>query len=138
VERETTLSDEVNALKSKGVIKRIFKAIKYSSQGFRAAWHHEAAFRTEVVIAVIALILALITPLTSVQRLILIACWVFVIVVELINSAIEAVVDLASPNMHELAGRAKDIASAAVMLSLLLTLAVWSWIVLPVWWHLLT
>jgi diacylglycerol kinase (ATP) len=137
VERETTLSDEVVALKSKGVIKRIFKAVTYSSQGFQAAWRHEAAFRTELVIAVIALILALITPLTVVQRLILMACWVFVIVVELINSAIEAVVDLVSPDMHELAGRAKDIASAAVMLSLLLTLAVWSWIAFPVWWNLL-
>jgi diacylglycerol kinase (ATP) len=71
------------------------------------------------------------------QRIVLLGCWVFVIVVELLNSAIEAIVDLASPAMHELAGRAKDIASAAVMTSLLFTLVVWGCIAVPVWWGLL-
>jgi diacylglycerol kinase (ATP) len=137
VNRPAPLSDEVNALKSKGVLKRIVKAVTYSSQGFKAAWRHEAAFRTEVVLAFVALVLAIMTPFSGFERLVLIASWGFVLVVELINSAIEAVVDLASPQMHELAGRAKDIASAAVMLSILMTLAVWAWIALPVWWGLL-
>jgi diacylglycerol kinase (ATP) len=132
-----SLSDEVDALKSKGVFKRVFTAMRYSSQGFKAAWVHEAAFRTEAVLALIAVILAFITPFTAMQRIVLLGCWVFVIVVELLNSAIEAIVDLASPAMHELAGRAKDIASAAVMTSLLFTLVVWGCIAVPVWWGLL-
>ncbi len=131
------LSKEVGALKSKGVVKRIFKAMRYSVQGFKAAWMHEAAFRTEAVLALIAVVLAFATPFTAMQRIVLLGCWVFVIIVELLNSAIEAIVDLASPALHPLAGRAKDVASAAVMTSLLFTLAVWGWIAAPVWWGLL-
>jgi diacylglycerol kinase (ATP) len=130
------LSDEVNALKSKGVIKRIAKAMTYSSQGFKAAWVHEAAFRTELILAIVAVILAFISPFSALQRLVLLGCWVLVIVVELLNSAIEAIVDLASPQLHPLAGRAKDLASAAVMSSLLFALAVWGWVAIPVWWGL--
>jgi diacylglycerol kinase (ATP) len=131
------LSSEVSALKSKGVLKRVFKATTYSIQGFKAAWLHEAAFRSEAVLALLALLLAFATPFTAMQRLILLGCWVLVIIVELLNSAIEAIVDLASPAIHPLAGRAKDIASAAVMTSLLFTLTVWGLIAVPVWWNLL-
>lgn len=127
------LSDEVNALKSKGVIKRVFKAMGYSMQGFKAAWTHEAAFRTELILTIIAVVVAWLTPVSGAQRLVLIACWVFVLIVELLNSAIEAIVDLASPEIHPLAARAKDIASAAVMLSLCFTLIVWIYIAIPVW-----
>lgn len=127
------LSQAVQALKSKGVFRRVINAVQYSSQGFKAAWQHEAAFRTEAVLSLLALILAFISPFTAMQRFILLACWVLVIIVELLNSAIEAVVDLASPDLHPLAARAKDIASAAVMSSLLFTIAVWVWIALPVW-----
>jgi diacylglycerol kinase (ATP) len=131
-----SLSDEVTALKSKGVFKRVFNAMRYSSQGFKAAWQHEAAFRTEAVLAASAVVLAFATPFSAQQRLALLGCWVLVIIVELLNSAIEAIADLASPGMNELAGRAKDIASAAVMTSLVFTLAVWGWIAVPVWWGL--
>jgi diacylglycerol kinase (ATP) len=133
----TDLSQDVQALKSKGILKRIFKAALYSSQGFKAAWQHEAAFRSEAILAIIATVLAFITPLTAIQRFALLGCWVLVIIVELLNSAIEAIVDLASPALHPLAGRAKDIASAAVMMSLLFTIAVWGWIAVPVWLRLL-
>ncbi len=129
----TDLSHDVKALKSKGVVKRLFKAMTYSSQGFKAAWIHEAAFRTEVVLTLIAMMLAFLTPFTAMQRFALLGCWVLVIIVELLNSAIEVIVDLASPDLHPLAGRAKDIASAAVMMSLLFTIAVWGWIAVPVW-----
>jgi diacylglycerol kinase (ATP) len=132
-----SVSHEVSALKSKGVFKRILNAMHYSKQGFKAAWIHEAAFRTEAVLALMAMVLAFVSPFTGTQRIILLGCWVLVIIVELLNSAIESVVDLVSPGMNELAGRAKDIASAAVMSSLLLTLAVWVWIAVPVWWTLL-
>jgi diacylglycerol kinase (ATP) len=130
------LAEEGHALKSTGMFKRIFKAIGYSSQGMKAAWIHEAAFRTEVGLAMLAVVLAFITPLAGSQRFLLLACWVLVILVELLNSAIETAVDLISPGVHELAGRAKDIASAAVMVSVLFTLIVWGWIAVPVWWSL--
>jgi diacylglycerol kinase (ATP) len=134
----SALSKEVSALKSKGVLKRVFKAMTYSIQGFKAAWVHEAAFRTEAVLALLAVILAFASPFTGMQRFILLGCWVLVVIVELLNSAIEAIVDLASPALHPLAGRAKDLASAAVMTSLLFTFAVWGWIAVPVWWALQT
>ncbi len=130
----TELSEQVSALKSKGVFKRVSKAVVYSSQGLKAAWLHEAAFRSEVVLALIAVLLAFLSPFTAMQRFILLACWVLVILVELLNSAIETVVDLVSPDLHPLAGRAKDIASAAVMVSLVFTVAVWAWIAVPIWW----
>ncbi len=129
----TDLSHDVQALKSKGVVKRLFKAMTYSSQGFKAAWIHEAAFRTEVVLTLIAMMLAFLTPFTAMQRFALLGCWVLVIIVELLNSAIEVIVNLASPDLPPLAGRAKDTASAAVMTSLLFTIAVWGWIAVPVW-----
>lgn len=127
------LSDEVNALKSKGMLKRVAKATVYSIQGFKAAWRYEAAFRTELLLAIFFAVLALLTPLTFSERFVLIGCWVFVLIVELLNSAIETVVDLASPELHPLAGRAKDLASAAVMASLVFTLAVWGCIAVPAW-----
>ena len=135
--QSTKLSDEVVLLKSQGIFKRIGKAMTYSIQGFKAAWIHEAAFRTELFLVAIAIILVSITPFTSIQRFVLLACWILVILVELLNSAIEVVVDLASPEIHELAGRAKDIASAAVMLSVLFALTVWAYIAIPVWYLLL-
>ncbi len=130
----SSLSKEVSALKSQGVFKRISKAMAYSVQGFNAAWRHEAAFRTELIVSLIAAGLAFVFPFTTMQRLALIGSWVFVIVVELLNSSIEAIVDLASPDIHPLAGRAKDLASAAVMCSVLFALAVWGGIAVPLWW----
>ncbi len=132
------LTADVQALKSKGAFKRLYKATVYASQGVRAAWHYEAAFRTELVLALTALALVCVTPFSTMQRIALMACWVLVIVVELLNSAIEAVVDLASPNLHTLAGRAKDMGSAAVLISIALTMAVWATIAVPVWWGMLT
>jgi diacylglycerol kinase (ATP) len=132
------LSKEVNALKSKGVFTRIVKAVTYSIQGIKAAWIHEAAFRTELVLTLIAVILAFTTPFTGFERFVLLVCWCGVLIVELLNSAIEAIVDLASPDLHPLAGRAKDLASAAVMVSVLFTLGVWFWIAVPVWLQVLS
>jgi diacylglycerol kinase (ATP) len=112
----------------------MFKAYKYGWQGLQAAWQHEAAFRTELIVSLLAVVAALLTPFTGGQRLLLLGCWVFVLIIELLNSAVEAVVDLASPNMHPLAGRAKDLASAAVLLAVLFTAVVWGLVAVPVWW----
>jgi diacylglycerol kinase (ATP) len=121
-------------LKNKGMFKRLSKAGKYSLQGLHAAWQHEAAFRTEIMVIILAVILLLITPsFTTIQNIVLLGVWVLPLILELINSAIEAVVDLASPTIHPLAGRAKDMASAAVFISVLFAIAVWGLIAVPVW-----
>ena len=129
------LSDEVQALKSKGVFKRLVKAVRYSYQGFSAAWQHEAAFRTEAVIFFAMCALVWFLPITHAQRGLLIGVGVVTLIVELLNSAIEAVVDLASPDMHALAGRAKDLGSAAVMLCLISTTIVWAYVLFDTFWH---
>ena len=105
--------------------KRIFLAAGYSFAGFRAAFRHEAAFRQELFLAAILIPLAIVLRVESGQRVLMIVVVLLVLIVELLNSAIEAVVDRIGSEQHELSGRAKDIGSAAVFLSLLLTAYVW-------------
>jgi|SRR5476649_1186914 len=112
---------------------RLYKATGYSIKGFRAAWQHEAAFRQEVVVAVIAIILAYYLETDAVSRILLIGSVWLVVLVEIINSAIEAVVDRIGPEQHTLAGRAKDLGSAAVTLAILLSVFIW---VTLLWKHL--
>lgn len=96
-----------------------------SLRGLKLAAIHEAAFRQELVLALSLSVLALSLNLSPGLQLALLVGHVLVLVVELLNSAIEAVVDLASPEFHELAGRAKDMASAAVLLALGLSGMTW-------------
>ena len=107
---------------------RILDAYKYSLKGLRAAWRHEEAFRQESMLALIMLPVAIWLGTNASQRSILIITVVLVVIVELINSAIEAVVDRISTSHHPLSGQAKDIGSAAVMLSLLLCASCWTMI----------
>ena len=107
---------------------RILYASKYSLKGLRAAWRHEEAFRQESMLALIMLPGALWLGTNASQRSVLIATVIIVVIVELINSAIEAVVDRISTDHHPLSGQAKDIGSAAVMLSLLLCISCWGMI----------
>jgi len=116
----------ISEFKSKSGIKRVFSAFFYSIDGFRAAWHYEHAFRQELMIAIPGVILALLLPVSRLEKLALIASLVLVLVVELLNSAIEAVVDRVSLDRHSLSKNAKDLGSAAVMLSFALALATWS------------
>lgn len=104
---------------------RIFKATGYSAKGLCSAWRHEAAFRQELMLMIV------LTPLAfwlgdgiTQQLLLLVVSWL-VVIVEVLNSAIEAVVDRIGSEHHELSGRAKDLGSAAVMLSLALTSVTW-------------
>ncbi|MDL4915498.1 MAG: diacylglycerol kinase [Enterobacterales bacterium endosymbiont of Blomia tropicalis] len=112
---------------------RIVKAAGYSWQGLRAAWRHEAAFRQEAIAALIAIVVACWLDIDTITRVLMIGAVVFVIIVEILNSAIESVVDRIGPEHHPLAGRAKDMGSAAVLLSIIL--AVFVWIAL-LWSHL--
>ncbi|NMU33930.1 diacylglycerol kinase, partial [Vibrio parahaemolyticus] len=99
-------------------LKRIVKATGYSIQGLKAAFKHEAAIRQELALLSIAVILAWLVDVGMVERILMIGVVVLVLIVELVNSAIEAVVDRIGIERHELSGRAKDIGSAAVMVAL--------------------
>lgn len=105
---------------------RVIKAAGYSLKGLKAAWVNEAAFRQESVAAVIAIIIAFCLDISYVDRILLISSVVLVAIVELLNSAIEAVVDRIGSEYHELSGRAKDIGSAAVFVSIGLALFIWA------------
>lgn len=106
-------------------ISRIIKATGYSCQGLKAAWQNEAAFRQELILFIVATALACWLDISTLERTLLIASVVLVVLIELINSAIEAVVDRIGSEHHELSGRAKDIGSAAVFVSLLLAGFIW-------------
>lgn len=117
--------------KNKG-LKRIICAAGYSARGFGATWKHEAAFRQEILICIILLPILVVVDVSAVERLFLFSSLMLVLIVELLNSALEAVVDLVSPEWHILAGRAKDMASAAVLTSLILAATCWGAIIIPV------
>ena len=106
-------------------IKRIIWATKYSWLGIKAAWKHEAAFREELLLMAIMVPTAFWLGQTAVERILLIAVCFIVVIVELLNSAIEAVVDRIGSEMHELSGRAKDLGSAAVFFALCLAGLCW-------------
>ncbi|MEY4369136.1 MAG: hypothetical protein RL564_1086 [Pseudomonadota bacterium] len=121
----------ISEFKSKSGIKRVFSAFFYSIDGFRAAWRYEHAFRQELMIAIPGVMLALLLPVSRLEKLALIASLVLVLVVELLNSAIEAVVDRVSLDRHSLSKTAKDLGSAAVMLSFALALVTWCVVLYP-------
>ncbi len=110
---------------------RIVKAAGYSWKGIRAAWQNEAAFRQEAVAAVVAVIVACWLDVDAVTRVLLIGSVVLVIIVEILNSALEAVVDRIGSELHPLSGRAKDMGSAAVLLTILLAVLVWAMLLIP-------
>ena len=118
--------------KSKSGLVRIWRAFFYSMAGFAAALKHEHAFRQEVFLALVLLPFAIFLPLTLAERALLIATLLQVLVVELVKSAIEAVVDRVSLDSNDLSRRAKDLASAAVFLSCVIVLVVWGCIAGPV------
>jgi diacylglycerol kinase (ATP) len=108
-----------SAFKSRGGVARVFNALRYSLAGFRAALRHEAAFRQELALGVPLLVLATFLAPGRWQLLVMVASVLLVWIVELLNSAIEALADEQSLEHRPLLGRAKDLGSAAVMVSLL-------------------
>ncbi|NLK85652.1 MAG: diacylglycerol kinase [Aeromonadales bacterium] len=104
---------------------RIFNAYKYSMKGFKAGLENEAAIRQEFVIAIILTVASFFVFKNIEQLILLIAMPWITVVAELLNSAVEAVVDRVSTEYHELSGRAKDLGSAAVFVMLILTLLTW-------------
>jgi len=110
---------------------RLWNALGYSRDGLAAAWKNEAAFREEILLAAIAIPLAIFLGNSGVDRALLVGSILLILIVEILNSAVEAVVDKASPERHELAKRAKDMGSAAVLLSLINAAAVWACVLWP-------
>jgi diacylglycerol kinase (ATP) len=106
-----------------------WQATGIALQGLRAAWQHEDAFRQEVLVAAIAIPVAMLLPASSLGKAMMIASILLVLIVELLNSALETAVDHTSLEQHPLAKRAKDIASAAVFLSILNALVVWGLVI---------
>lgn len=104
---------------------RLIAATGYSWSGFQQAWQHEAAFREELLLLIVLVPAAFWLGQTAVETAILLMSCLVVLITELLNSAVEAVVDLASPDIHPLAARAKDIGSAAVFVALIQVLVVW-------------
>jgi len=112
-------------LKGKRGLRRVLNATRYSLEGLLAAWRNEDAFRQEVLACIFLAPVALSLPLALVEKVALIAVLVLVLIVELLNSAIEAAIDRDSMEINPLGKRAKDLGSAAVMLCLLLAGSTW-------------
>jgi diacylglycerol kinase (ATP) len=129
---EHDLDQQENALSLKGKtgVNRVFNAATYSIAGLRAAWAGEAAFRQIILLNIILLPLAFAVDVTRSERAILIFIPFLALIVELFNSAIEAVVDRISLDIHPLSKQAKDMGSAAQLLCLLLVAVTWSVILL--------
>jgi len=120
------MNEAESPFKGKTGLTRVWNAFRYSLAGLGAAYRHEDAFRQEVWLAAILIPIAILTPTDGTGKALLIGSVLLVLVVELLNSAIEAVVDRVSLEHHRLAARAKDIGSAAVLLALINVPVIWS------------
>jgi diacylglycerol kinase (ATP) len=123
--------DGESPFKGKTGVQRVINATRYSLEGLAAAARHEDAFRQELILAAILVPLGLWLGADGVERALLVGSVLMVLVVELLNSAVEATVDRVSLEDHQLAKRAKDIGSAAVMMSLVTVGVVWLLVLLP-------
>jgi diacylglycerol kinase (ATP) len=124
--------DAESPYKSVGGLSRIANAIRYSIRGLGLAWRVESAFRQELTLAAILLPTAVLLPIPIIQRLALAGSTVMVLVIELLNSSVEAAIDRISLDHHNLSGRAKDFGSAAVFLALMFCAISWGCIAGPV------
>lgn len=114
-----------SSFKSKGGLSRILAATRYSFKGLKAAWIHEASFRQEVIVASLLAIASIWLAPSLLFGVLMNACLLMILGVEMVNSAIEALADAVTLEHNEMIGRAKDLGSAAVLLSLLIALLVW-------------
>lgn len=131
VQPDPSMTPEPNPHKGRFGLRRPWLAAANSLRGLRFAWHEEEAFRQEVVLAAVLALVALWLPVSGVERLLLIFPLVLLLLVEVLNTAIEATVDRISLDRHPLSGKAKDLGSAAVALCIVLTLLSWTVIVGP-------
>ncbi len=107
-------------------------AFGYSLKGLRVAWRSEHAFRQELVVVCPGIVVAIFAPVATLEKVVLAGVLLLVLVIELLNSAIEAVVDRVSLDYHPLSGRAKDLGSAAVFVMIVLAALTWGMVLVPV------
>lgn len=115
----------IEQYKSKGGFRRLFKALIYSIKGLKATYQNEAAFRQELALAIVLLPLGLVLGQSYLDKILLSASVILVLIFELINSAIESLADAISTEHNPLLGRAKDQASAAVLIAIMLMILIW-------------
>lgn len=127
----TPPAHDESPFKGRTGLRRVWNAFHYSLAGLAAAYRHEDAFRQESWLAALLIPVALLLPASGLGRALMIASVLLVLIVELLNSAVEAAVDRISLENHRLAKRAKDIGSAAVLISLLNVGAVWALVLWP-------
>lgn len=125
MEKEPGVAQTISPHKGKTGFERLRRAFFYSIEGLIAAYRGEDAFRQEVLLAVVLIPVALLSPVSAIAKALLIGSVLLVLIVELLNSAIEAITDRVSLENHVLAKRAKDFGSAAVMLSVINVVVVW-------------
>ena len=116
------------------ILRHIGKAFSWSATGIRAAWRNELAFRVEAIIIIILIPLGIWLGNSAVERALLIASCLLILIIELLNSALEAVVDRIGTERHELSGRAKDMGSAAAFFAMLTAGIVWALIAYERFW----
>ncbi|MEW6415707.1 MAG: diacylglycerol kinase [Pseudomonadota bacterium] len=124
------MNDPVSPFKGKTGLARVINAAGYSWAGLQAAFRHEDAFRQEVFLLVVLVPLAFYLGDSAIERVLMIGVLLLVLIVELLNSAVEAAVDRISLEHHELIKRAKDMGSAAVLIALINVVVVWGLILL--------
>lgn len=112
-------------------LRRLINALAYSLSGLRLAFHHESAFRQEIVLAAVLVPLACVIDVSAAERALLLVSVFIVLLVELLNSSVEAAIDRIGLDLHQLSKRAKDLGSAAVMIALLMLATTWGLIALP-------
>jgi diacylglycerol kinase (ATP) len=115
-------------------VRRVLRAAQYSERGIRSAWRDEAAFRQELILVALLAPLTLWLALPRTDTVLLLALMGLVLVAELLNSGLEAVVDMTSPDFHALAAKAKDCGSAAVFVSLVILVGAWLALAGPTLW----
>ena len=130
-EPEDREGQAASPFKGKTGLVRVWNAFNYSRSGLASAFRHESAFRQEVLLAAILIPIACLVDVTRVERALLIASVLLVLIVELLNASVEAIVDRVSLERHELSGRAKDMGSAAVLIALIVVGVVWGLVLWP-------
>jgi diacylglycerol kinase (ATP) len=127
--RGDTRGDTVSPHKGATGLRRVLNATRNSTDGLSAAWRHESAFRQELLLAIVLVPVALLLDVSGTGKALMIGSVLLVLIVELLNSAVEAAIDRISLDRHPLAKRAKDVGSAAVMIALLNVAAVWGLVI---------
>ncbi|KXU96020.1 diacylglycerol kinase [Caballeronia megalochromosomata] len=132
--RSSSASEKDQHGKRRGLLRGVF-ALRHSWAGIVATWREESAFRQEACIAIVLLPIAAFVQVSAAERVLLAGSVLLVLLVELINSSIEAAIDRISLERHELSGRAKDCGSAAVTIALVIAAMTWGLICGPLGWH---